>query len=239
MKKIFAFALLLAFVSITVFGQDTIVFRNGDEVQAKVVKVSDAEIEFLIWNNQSGPVYVKKVADVFMVKYNGGHKDVFNNVQVDSKTNKKESIYDSITEVTIRGRFIYGDNGIRMDDSFAKRILTADEYRTFKSAVGQESMGTSLTFSGIVVEAAGFIFIFVSNLKAIGIPLVVVGNVMSMVGIPLWAVGSGRLNWVENSVNSRLKGNSLSWSVAPYLMVNPDRSCSKGHCYGVGLTFNF
>ena len=145
MKKVFSFALLLAFVSITVFAQDTIVFRNGDEVQAKVVKVSDAEIEFLIWNNQSGPVYVKKVADVLMVKYNGGHRDVFvsqrekyvkKSIKVlDSIQNMGGQIYDSYGYVDIYDR--------SMTDDVLRQILTEEEYNTFVSAGIQKSIGAA------------------------------------------------------------------------------------------------
>lgn len=241
MKKIFAFALLLAFVSITVFGQDTIVFRNGDEVQAKVVKVSDAEIEFLIWNNQGGPVYVKKVADVFMVKYSGGLKDVFvsqrekyvrKSIKVlDSIQNTGGQIYDSYGYVNLYDR--------SMSDDVLRQILTEDEYNTFVSARKQQSIGAAFTLSGLVMSAVGLIFTFVLDGKTYGIPVMVIGDVLTTIGIPTWAIGGGRSRWVMNSYNGRMRSYNLSLSVSPLLMLNPGQMEDRSLNYGLGLTFKF
>lgn len=68
---------LLALVSLTAFAQDIIICRNGDEISSKVLKISKTEIEYKKWTNQDGPAYTIEKAEVFMIKYQNGEKDVF------------------------------------------------------------------------------------------------------------------------------------------------------------------
>lgn len=75
---------MLSLAAINVAAQDIIVMRNGDEVEAKVVKVSSNEVEYHKWSNLEGPVYSVAKTDVFMVKYKNGEKDVFDNVTAKS-----------------------------------------------------------------------------------------------------------------------------------------------------------
>lgn len=77
---------LLSLAALHVAAQDIIVMRNGDEVKAKVTKVGTTEVEYHKWSNQDGPVYSVAKSDVFMVKYQNGEKDVFDNAShADSK----------------------------------------------------------------------------------------------------------------------------------------------------------
>ena len=59
------------------FAQDVLTKRNGDELEVKVIKVSTDEVEYKKWSNPDGPSYVVPKAEVFMVKYQNGDKDVF------------------------------------------------------------------------------------------------------------------------------------------------------------------
>ena len=83
-------------ISISTFAQDIIIKRNGDEIQAKVLTVSDSKIDYKKWSNQGGPTYTVSKDDVFMIKYINGDKDVFNNdsrptVQTASSTKDENS----------------------------------------------------------------------------------------------------------------------------------------------------
>ncbi len=60
------------------YAQDTIVFRNGDEIRAKVTEVNLDDIKYKLWSNQDGPTYTKRFSDIFMIKYSDGHKELFN-----------------------------------------------------------------------------------------------------------------------------------------------------------------
>ena len=54
MKKIL-FGLCCSLIFSTVSAQDIILKKNADEIQAKVLKVSDTQIEYKKWDNLDGP----------------------------------------------------------------------------------------------------------------------------------------------------------------------------------------
>ncbi|MBI4645517.1 MAG: hypothetical protein HY738_02710 [Bacteroidia bacterium] len=61
----------------TVFAQDIIVLKNGDEVKAKVMEVGIDSIKYKAFNNLEGlPVSISK-AEIFMIKYENGSKESF------------------------------------------------------------------------------------------------------------------------------------------------------------------
>lgn len=71
------FFLLIFLLSNSLFAQDLIILKTGDEIQAKVIKVGTQEVEYKKWTNQKGPVYTLEKDDIFMIKYQNGDKDVF------------------------------------------------------------------------------------------------------------------------------------------------------------------
>jgi hypothetical protein len=56
---------------------DNIILQNGEEVMARVLEVTVEEIKYKRCDNLDGPVYSIKKADVFMIKYANGTKDIF------------------------------------------------------------------------------------------------------------------------------------------------------------------
>ena len=62
-------SILFCLMSIGASAQDVIIRKNGDEIQAKVLAVSDSEIDYKKWSNQNGPTYTMSKDDVFMIKY--------------------------------------------------------------------------------------------------------------------------------------------------------------------------
>jgi hypothetical protein len=69
--------LLTLFTGVLVRAQDVIVQKNGEEIKAKVEQILDTEIKYRKADNLTGPIYSVKKADVFMIKYANGTKDVF------------------------------------------------------------------------------------------------------------------------------------------------------------------
>ncbi len=58
-------------------GCDTIVLRNGDIIQARVIEIGQREIRYKKCENDQGPALVIGLADVFMIKYPNGTRDYF------------------------------------------------------------------------------------------------------------------------------------------------------------------
>lgn len=61
---------------LTTQAQDNIVFKNGSEIQAKVLELSPGQIKYRRQDNPEGPIYTTGTADVLFIKYANGTKDV-------------------------------------------------------------------------------------------------------------------------------------------------------------------
>lgn len=73
--------MILLGMNTNLFSQDVIFLSNGNEINAKVIKIGDSEIEYKKWNNQEGPTYNEKTSNIFLIKYQNGEKDYFNNTK--------------------------------------------------------------------------------------------------------------------------------------------------------------
>lgn len=85
-------ALTSFFLSLIIFtnAQDIIIYNDGSEKQTKVLKINANEIVFKKYSNLNGPEYTESKANIFMIKYEGGDTDVFNNSDIQNTTNKTE-----------------------------------------------------------------------------------------------------------------------------------------------------
>lgn len=86
MKNLF-FLVVTTFICVTAASaQDVIIFKNGNEVQAKVTEVGTSEIKYQRSDNLGGPVYTIHKKDVFMIKYENGTKDIINDLSSTATT---------------------------------------------------------------------------------------------------------------------------------------------------------
>ncbi len=76
MKTIFLSFIALLFTH-TLFAQDNIVLRSGEEIKAKVEEVGIAEIKYRKSDNLTGPLYTIRKGEVLLINYQNGTKDVF------------------------------------------------------------------------------------------------------------------------------------------------------------------
>ena len=81
----------LFFPTLNAFSQDILIKKNGDEIEVKVSKISDDEIEYKKWSNLDGPSYIVSKNEVFMIKYKNGDKDVFNETSITAPTRPSTS----------------------------------------------------------------------------------------------------------------------------------------------------
>ena len=77
MKRFFFFSIAIL-CSILSSGQDIITKLDGSELQSKILEVGIDEIRYKDHSNLEGPVYVIRKAEVFMIKYQNGTKEVIN-----------------------------------------------------------------------------------------------------------------------------------------------------------------
>lgn len=78
MKKILLSVFLLFLFAFSGFSQDVITKSNGDEILAKILEVTQNDVKYRKFDQQNGPIFTISKAELLMVKYENGSKDVFN-----------------------------------------------------------------------------------------------------------------------------------------------------------------
>lgn len=71
-------SVLLASLFMFTQAQDLIIYKDGSEKKAKVLKINNENVVFKKYSNLKGPEYTESKSNIFMIKYEGGDKDIFN-----------------------------------------------------------------------------------------------------------------------------------------------------------------
>ena len=92
MKKhvIFIFAI---FAINLAFSQDVIIKKSGEEIKSKIIELTNNDVKYKKFDNQNGPIFTILKSEVFIIKYENGTKDVFNEEKpiLESNTSNKTS----------------------------------------------------------------------------------------------------------------------------------------------------
>ena len=245
MKRLYLFLSMFVIVGF-VSAQDTIVLRDGRELQVKVEKVTDKALEYHLWNNLNGPLREKKIADVAMVKYSDGTHEEYGRGAV---------LHDSRMDVH-RGSLLL--NGKTLSDEDLARTLDLDQYYDYRSASRMRKTGVGLNTAGWIIfgvglssavaggaylwtlsryyvnrsyyydsHSDGYHILFSGGIIATGL-----GISMLIPGYILKGIGNDRIKDIANAYNRQ---NVLSLEISPMLM--PTMAGSMG--YGTGITLRF
>lgn len=76
-RSLLCLPLLLALLAPGLRAQDLLTRRNGDEVQVKVVEITPDLVKYRRFDNPDGPLVSEYKADVLLIRYANGTKDVF------------------------------------------------------------------------------------------------------------------------------------------------------------------
>lgn len=88
MKKIIFTITVVLIATFSIFAQDLIIKKTGEEIKGKVKVISSSDVEYARAENPDGPSYKISKADILMIMYANGTKDIFN---VESNTPKTET----------------------------------------------------------------------------------------------------------------------------------------------------
>jgi hypothetical protein len=94
MKRLFVVMILLGSALVS-HAQDLITTRSGEDIQAKVLEVSPLVIKYKKYSNLDGPTYSMNTAQVLMIRYENGDKDIFDGVPTNA-ANVEGSIPESL-----------------------------------------------------------------------------------------------------------------------------------------------
>jgi hypothetical protein len=181
------------------YAQDVIIKRNGDELNAKIEEISQAEIKFKKFENLDGPSYVLPKSEVFIIKYSNGTKEVISSNDATPVQNNQysqptqtysqpaptfaQSQPNTPASLRIEGEgWRFYQEGRSLSESSLTRVLKEAKN---EDALKELKEGRSLRSAGKV-------------LNAVGIPLLVSGPIITLIGV---AVISG-YNSAVNSYNS-------------------------------------
>lgn len=74
----------------SLYSQDLIIKKNGDEIKAKVLEVALKIIKFKKQDNVNGPTFEILKSEVFMIKYDNGTKDIINQIETITSSKAEE-----------------------------------------------------------------------------------------------------------------------------------------------------
>lgn len=78
MKKHLLFLIFIA-ISSVMSAQDLIVKTDSTQIQAKITEISDFEIKYYDWDNQTGPLYIVAVDKIAYIKFANGKVTSYKN----------------------------------------------------------------------------------------------------------------------------------------------------------------
>jgi hypothetical protein len=92
MKKIFGLVICCISILKISFSQDYLTKFNGDELKVKVLEVTHNEVKYKKFDNLEGPIFTIMKSELFMIKYQNGSKDIFNEADKQKESTKNPSL---------------------------------------------------------------------------------------------------------------------------------------------------
>jgi hypothetical protein len=204
----------------SVFCQDLILLKTGDEIKSKVIEIGPALIKYKKFENLTGPDYSIEKINVFMIKYENGSKDVFSQEtaskpQTIQETTAKET--DKVVQSTSPKFLERRGASVRLDGKY----LTTSQLRAimepYPDVLSKYNSGKTLSFVG---DAFAYTVIGVCLITAIRAKDYKYGTVeyrsiyttgliialpLAAVGITLSAIGGGKIRSSLNLYNSHIQ----------------------------------
>jgi hypothetical protein len=234
-KTLILFAAL--FCCLCASAQDVILKKDGSEIKAKVLEITDLEIKYKEFDFQNGPTRNINVADVFMITYQNGRKELFNK---QSESQSPAAAQNVAPVGNLKSEFDrIGRNDVQMLDFFNKHNFP-NYHADFKSAHNLAYTGEFITGLGLGSLGGGLILVLVggasdnSGLITSGAVSAGLGSVLSLIGTPIWVVGYNKKKRVKNDFAREYFG------IEGYTRYKPAPTLNFGLTQnGIGLALNF
>lgn len=91
-----------------VCAQDIIQKKDATEIQAKVLKITDTEIEYQRWDNPDGPIYTIPAEEVFTITYQNGSKEVISHFDSSRRSAVDKQRFGKLPRYQGEVAFAYG-----------------------------------------------------------------------------------------------------------------------------------
>lgn len=109
--------------SVTLFAQDTIVLRNGNEIQALVLEVGVNDIKYKRADNPDGPIYTLEKLKISLIRYTNGSEEVFDDIDSSATPDGNQQPAPPILSYS---NGVY-QNGYKIPPYQVQEIMSADK----------------------------------------------------------------------------------------------------------------
>lgn len=219
--------------SFGVKGQDVIIKKDNSTILSKVTKITTAEIEYKLWSNLDGPVYVIDKSEVSGIKYQNGEKESFLNIMEKSGNDHMQR----------KGRHLTL-NGRVLQDEEVKSLVDEKTYNTYISARNQIGYGTvnAALFAISTILAVYFYYeAIMTPLDETNIYYASFAGIFADLNLALLIVnkvaGKSRMSWVADEFNRA--HNTYSLDLSPSVIKFKTPQSQNNYAMGVTLRLKF
>lgn len=118
------------------FSQDLIIMKNGDEVKAKILEILPDVVKYKKAENLDGPSYSEIKNNIFMIKYQNGTKDVFNQQSISNVKN------------TVSNEDIKKDKAIKELEEYMANLIKSKKVKVFNFKGFKKTNGVMRDYFG-------------------------------------------------------------------------------------------
>ena len=245
--------MMLLLVSLSGRAQDIITMKNGVDVKAKVLEVLPNEIKYKQFENQDGPTFTVRKADILMVTYENGQRDMMKKNGGDSLSADDGKIWASDPD-QIRNGMKYKElkNYYNANDYYS---MPGDQYSTARClwnlllpGLGQMTMeeggrGAAFLLGSLGVSLASTLIggmLAYGNAPETGLIIIYAGNAAALAIDIASIVDAVKVAKVKDLYYRDIKNLASSFDVKLSPYVSPIKTASGIQpAAGLALTMNF
>jgi hypothetical protein len=210
MKKVFLILITLFSFAINVNAQDLILKRDGAEIKAKVLEITEQEIKYKEFDFQSGPTRNVNISDVFMITYENGQRDVFNQQTPTIAPNTEANVLPKMREVYWQGKLKYKFNGQKVGNPESLFYGMSDVTKNYRTGTILYNVGMGVWGAGFATMCYGIIDgIYIYQLTKVWImwyrPIFWAGLGVATAGAILAGVGSSQIKTAVEIYNASIR----------------------------------
>ena len=204
--------LTILLCSTSLFAQDIITKKDGTDIQAKVTEVRQSDICYKKFSNPEGPTYSLDIADIVMITYENGEREMYNVSQDSNKSNLPSGV---MTYNPWSGKVSVG--GVTIENDMLDRFFTTDDLAFFKSGKTMSTVGGIIGVAGACFFGYGAGYLLGWHIGGGGTPvppydrpynaakwMLIVGGVVTIAGFAINIPGENKMKTAINNYNSAL-----------------------------------
>jgi hypothetical protein len=240
--RVFLFVATLMVVHVAQ-SQDYLFTINYDTLKTKILEVNEYDVKYKDFDNLEGPVYIINKYRIDKIIYQNGKVEYF---QPSQSSTDQNSNYEQNNNVILPNVITYYELMKMTDDekvNYLSNIGVNSIYDPFLDGNEMAKKGRRLRFTGIGLSIGGAVLYtsgaFMSEfreedgilLALLGTSVLMVGQVFTIVSIPISIIGGVKKRSAENMYYDFTMGKSFSY-VQPELKFGLTQN-------GIGLSFKF